>query len=297
MRLLVASLFALAIGLPAAESTTVTDTTITTSGSDRPTVTTQIHDQLQAQTEKTGDKGRVITWTRDTAANRSDGASAERRAEGTAVVKGDGSGTVEIERQGRATSPEGKTRSWTEKVDGSWERNAQGGRDSERTLTHTDDKGRTSTADSERHSEQRGNQKAFREETDVRTWRGDTFSLWETGHQVRIEKKDGFVVERELKGNNRTNEKWNRHEREEVTRKADGSREVKIVAHIKRPGQHPRIETTRGTWSPLTDQRGWQYIATVEVEEGSKVVESRRIEQTHRRNPVDAADYGRDGSH
>lgn len=288
-----ASLLALAASLAAAESTTVTDTTITASGCGRPSVTTQVHDAVQAKTEKTGEAGSTTTWTRDTTSTSSNGASAERHAEGTAVRDGDGGGTVSIERQGRATGADGATKSWSEKVDGSWERNAQGGRDSERTTSRTDDKGRTTTAVTEGHSEKHGNMQANHEETDVRTWRGDTYKLWETGQQVRVDTKAGFVIERELKGNNRTNEKWTRHEREEVTRQADGSREVRIVATIRQPGHHPRIETTSGAWTPLADQHGWRYAATVEVEEGGKVVESRRIEQTHRRNPLDAADYGR----
>jgi hypothetical protein len=291
MRLIATGLLALAITLPAVESTTVTDTTSTSYREGQAPVTATTHDEVERTTERTGGKGRKTEWTRDATTERSNGSSAELHAEGNAASDGD-SGTREVHRRGRVTDAEGRTRTWKQEVDAQWRANDEGGRDSERTAVTTDGQGRTRTAETDRHSEAKGGKSAFREETDVTTWRGDTFKTWSTGHQERTETKTGFVISRELKGNNRENEKWIRNETETVTRNADGSRSIHIVAIIKRPGQRTQHEVTRGAWTPLESGRGWEYEATVTLTDGPRTVDYRRIEQTHRRNPVDAEGYG-----
>lgn len=288
---LATALLALAALLPAVDSTTVTDTTSTSYREGQAPVTSTTHDQVDRSTERTGDQGRSTAWTRAATTTRSDGASAELQAEGTASSDGD-SGTREVHRRGRLTDAEGRTRTWKQEVDAQWQANAEGGRDSARTAVTTDGQGRSRTAETDRHSEAKGGRSAFREDTDVTTWRGDTFKLWQTGHQQRTETKTGFSISRELKGNNRDNEKWIRNETETVTRNADGSRSIHIVAIIKRPGQRAQHEVTRGEWTPLPEGKGWSYEATVTLTDGPRTVDYRRIEQTHRRNPVEAEGYG-----
>lgn len=261
----------------------VVDATITTEREGK-VVTENRHHEVEVERE-----GRTTTWDRESTRADSEGRSRSVTAHGVAERDGEGGGTVEIVRYGERANREGETKTWETHLDGQWEKNDLGGKDSAHTAVRTNGDGSTLTVEGQKRTRTQGKGTAYAEAKVITTDDGREFVLREEGREARRYTKDGYVDQGVTRGVNKEGHNWQREEKLQVRYRDDGTKAVQRIIATRTRAEPAVFEVHEGVFTPASEGQGWDYAGNVVIKRKGKVVETRDVTRRFRRLPIPAS--------